>query len=582
MASITAGTNISITGTASVPIVNLQNPLTATLNLGTQNCQGTSSQITLTNGGSQANATATLGFTSVVSATPTTKANLFHTSISVETSANKVIIQPSSILKSVGATTFSIGSVGSAPVNLIGAGGAADGVSITQLPNVGTVLTTSLSNVKYYPDTVLTNQDLSVVSVPLPQVDYQRLTLTNLGLTNTNAWNDYGNQVFGGVGYSAFGVDANGNIWLASTSGLLEVWNSTITAQLYVITLLYGGNPATINVLYSQGGYIFIGGVFDSINGNATAQNSITRVSTSTYIEDPMEDSATLNKGFQIGSQVYCMTDVNGALVCGGTFTTDSLGTTAIQRIGSIANPYAVSGTQVWTEYANGVDNSVYAIYHTAFLNYTFVGGAFTIVNVSAGAIGYAYCSYYDNGLATWGQVALGNINAPVYIIKPSFNGNILIAGAFSQIAGTGQDYNSYIEEATPTNWYDTTLSLGGLIPSYKQGYWTGENALIGFDNTFYRSSAYQVWTSLGQTGAGIITGINNWNGDWKVIGDSYGYVRSHSILPHSCEFQGSFVYDATAYTKYTITTRNVSQQFIGDIDNTFWSIIGQGVGAFS
>jgi hypothetical protein len=70
VASITAGTNISITGTASVPIVNLQNPLTATLNLGTQNCQGTSSQITLTNGGSQANATATLGFTSVVSATP--------------------------------------------------------------------------------------------------------------------------------------------------------------------------------------------------------------------------------------------------------------------------------------------------------------------------------------------------------------------------------------------------------------------------------------------------------------------------------------------------------------------------------
>lgn len=39
--SISAGTNIAITGTLSGPIVNLQSPLTSTLNIGSQNIVGT-------------------------------------------------------------------------------------------------------------------------------------------------------------------------------------------------------------------------------------------------------------------------------------------------------------------------------------------------------------------------------------------------------------------------------------------------------------------------------------------------------------------------------------------------------------
>lgn len=40
---------------------------------------------------------------------------------------------------------------------------------------------------------------------------------------------------------------------------------------------------------------------------------------------------------------------------------------------------------------------------------------------------------------------------------------------------------------------------MGGYVPNYKQGYYSGENALIGFDNTFYISNAFQVWTNIGQ-----------------------------------------------------------------------------------
>ena len=50
VSSISAGNNIDITGTATVPIVALDSPLTATLALGTQNITGSSGSITLTNG----------------------------------------------------------------------------------------------------------------------------------------------------------------------------------------------------------------------------------------------------------------------------------------------------------------------------------------------------------------------------------------------------------------------------------------------------------------------------------------------------------------------------------------------------
>ncbi len=42
---VSAGTNISITGTPSGSIVNLQNPLTSTLNIGSQNIAGTAISI---------------------------------------------------------------------------------------------------------------------------------------------------------------------------------------------------------------------------------------------------------------------------------------------------------------------------------------------------------------------------------------------------------------------------------------------------------------------------------------------------------------------------------------------------------
>ena len=582
VSSITAGNNIGITGTSTAPIVGLLTPLTATLALGTQNITGSTSNITLSSGTNQANMNGNLGFTSVVQATPTTKANLFNTSISIETSVNKVAITPTSILKSAGSATLTVGSA-IAPLSLIGSGGTADGIQIQQSVNSGTTLSTNLSNVRFYPDYYLSNNNANSVGVPAPQVDYQRLTLNNLGLTNTNTWSDYGNNVYSG--YSAFTIDGTGNYWYAEQgSGNIQVIDS-VGVVVATLQLQFSGNPGTINCFYQQGGFMWIGGLFSSVQDaggiNATPQFSITRINTGTYLCDPTYDGFATIYGAFPGTEVYCITDVNGEIVYGGNFDKFS-NATPCNYVAKIGAPYVVGGSQIYTEFANGVNAKVYAIHHEPFLNYTFLGGDFTSVDVNGVPQGFQYCSYYDNGTTTWFNVALNNFNAGVKVIKSTGYGYLFVAGNFGQIAGTGQDYNTYIDPATPANWSDTTLFTTNPI-DYKQAHYSGE---IGVYNAgagaFYKSASYQVWTSLSSPGgSGTLTGVNN-NAGWKVIYDSYGYVRQHAVLPHSCEFQGTFIYDGTNYTKYTITTRNVSQQFIGDIDNSYWSIIGQGVGTFS
>jgi hypothetical protein len=583
--SITAGSNIGITGTATIPIVSVLNPLTSTLNIGTQSITGSTSNITLSSGTNQANMNGDLGFTSVVQSTPTTKANLFNTSISVETSTNKVIIQPTSILKSVGATALSVGSVGSAPLNLFGAGGAANGVVIAQQAATGTSLTTNLSNVKYYADTLINNNNLNTIGVPLPQTTNQRLTLTNLGLTNTNAWTDYGSLV-GFSGFTAFGRDSNGFIWLADAAGSIQVWDSTITTLQYSLSV--SGASQIVNVFYLQGGYMWIGGNFTTIidaNGvNPQSQYSITRVSVSSYLFDPIFDSVSGVAGVQSGTDVFAIADINGSIGIGGNFNQKSNGAIPFSNIAEITNPYGSGGFQNYNEFQGGTDARVYAIYNDTANGRTYIGGDFTQVSFNSAPFSANYCAYFDIPLgSTWFQVANNLINASVYTIKPTSYSQILLTGVFTTGMGITNDYSVYIDSTTPNTYSDTNFNMGGVVPDYRQGFYNGSyNVLIGFDNTFYISNSNGVWTSLGQTGVGATTGIDEWNGFYKVIGSGYSYIRSNLTLPHSCIFTGTFKNDGTIYGNYTIVPRNVSQQFIGDDNNSFWSIIGQGVGTFS
>jgi len=430
--------------------------------------------------------------------------------------------------------------------------------------------------VNYYPDYVLTNQNLNTVNVPSPSLQYQRLTLNNLGILDNNVWFDYGQSVF--AGYSAFAIDNNGYIWLAKQGGgYIEIWDISIQNPLYSFSV---GGIVNCFYLANGGGYMFIGGKFDSINGNPIQQYNIARIIIigTLYAEDPMYDGGG-KFGTQIGSEVYCIHDRGGTLMLGGNFTTTYDGSQA-NYIVDISNPYG-SGGQNMSEFQGGMDGKVFTIYWSSSNNYIFVGGEFLYSGVNFAGVYTPYISYNDG--INWFPVGGGVFNNAVYTIQPCvLSPYLFITGAFSALFLGAQDYSIYIDSTFPTNVSETNLNLGVGVPNYKQGFFNGmANVAIGFNNEFWYSSSYQNWVSYGQAGAGE-NGINYWLGDWKVIGEYVQYVRSHTLLPDSCAFLGYYKYNGVYYTTYTITTTNVSQQFLGDYASGSWSIIGQGVGAFS
>jgi hypothetical protein len=247
-----------------------------------------------------------------------------------------------------------------------------------------------------------------------------------------------------------------------------------------------------------------------------------------------------------------------------------------------LSNPFGGGGGQTYTELGGGgVNNKVYAVL-SFNSGQVYVGGDFTMVGPG---IGYTYCAYYDFGSSSWNSVAGNAITGQVAIIQETAYGYLWLGGAFAAVGGSGQNYNTYIEVANPTNYVDTTLP--GFVPfTYREGRYIpafGAIAVVS-GGTFHSSTSFQVWGSLGNPGGtGVLSGISAFGtGTYKVVYEGSSSVLSQTTLPHSCAFIGSFIYDGTAYSTYTITTRNVSQQFLADIASTYWSIIGGGVGTFS
>jgi hypothetical protein len=560
------------------------------LNLQTQNITGTTGALILTNNAGPINAKSTTSAGAYKNEdinNASTFSTMTNISVRVQDSQDAINIGSSTIAKT---GTFSLNMTSQTGFNLVGTNApftinaGTSQVEITSPAGGATKLTTDLANAKFYPDIVVENNDSSIFPVPTPQIIHQRLTLTNLGLTNTNYWDNYGGAIF--PGFSAVAVDISGNVWLADItgSGDIQVWDNTLTTQLHSITTSAGGGSVNINVMKQIGSYMYIGGNFQSINGNP--QYSITRVDYNTCIVDPIYDGTGGIIGVQAGAEVYCIEEIISvsSLVIGGNFTTLSNGTTPALHIATISGLGNPGGSQSYAEFNGGVNAKVYSVYHDTSTNRTYFGGDFTAVNVNLGSLNFAYCAYYDSNIPSWSPVASNQFNAPVSIIQPTAYAQIWVGGQFGQVGAVGQQYNTYIDPTTPSLYFDTGF-LMTQPPLYKQAFYSAGQSTLGviLGADFYTSNAYGIWTSLGSYGGtGTVSGVNYWNSDWKVVLDGDVKVRSHSILPHTCMFTGSFKYDNTSYGNYTIVPRNVSQQFIGDTACSFWSIIGQGVGTFS
>ena len=111
--SITAGLNIGVDSTiSSAPAIRVLNPLTSTLNLGSQAITGTTGYINFATASpsSEAQMSASLGFTAYDSITTNIASTLSKTGLSTQTGSDNINVTPTGITKSVGATTLGITS----------------------------------------------------------------------------------------------------------------------------------------------------------------------------------------------------------------------------------------------------------------------------------------------------------------------------------------------------------------------------------------------------------------------------------------------------------------------------------------
>ena len=119
--SITAGLNIGVDSTiSSAPVVRVLDPLTSVLNLGTQNVTGTTGNINFVNIGasSEANISASTGFSSYDALIPSTVSNLTKAGLSLQNNSDRTEYAPTTITKNFGTSALQLTCASNAPITL--------------------------------------------------------------------------------------------------------------------------------------------------------------------------------------------------------------------------------------------------------------------------------------------------------------------------------------------------------------------------------------------------------------------------------------------------------------------------------
>ena len=377
-----------------------------------------------------------------------------------------------------------------------------------------------------------------------------------MGITPLNGWMDEGNA--NGNADSMF-LASGSYVWLGIGSSIYITEPSFTTVHQTIS--LGGGATIRANCFHEYGGYMYIGGVFDSVNGNATQQYGLTRISLSggigSYVIDPMWDSAANIYGVASGQEVYAIHEYTGVLYVGGAFTQFSNG--SIIGYGfQVLNAIAVYGS------------------------YVFWGGAFT--TTQNGFFSANYIAAWGGG---WNQIAGNNFNGSVTAIIPSQTlGNyMLVGGSFNQlvppVSGTPLSNLCYIDasnlgnQETPPNISPSQINRGGLYGV------SGIELVASNSGDNYRTDGALIWISLGQSNLGLPpSGCFYYNSQAYNSYYSYSYVRRTFTQSQVVTFTGyggpnSFLYNGTNYTNFVMNTRYTAQSFIANSNGVYWVPIG-------
>ena len=455
---------------------------------------------------------------------------------------------------------------------------AGNKVYVNQNGGTAPKLITDIANVNYHPEFIVDNANSNAVSVPPAQVYGEKLILVNKGVSPLINWVAYGSTQ-GSVGVLAMYACSNGEVYVSrAEDATIYIFDSTLTNVLGSFTVGGSGN-LRVYCFYEEGGYIFVGGSFTSVNGNATPQINLTRINISSRAEEPLEGSGYNGFGGYGVGRVYTLTGYGGELIVGGDFTQIYGNTTpsvTCNYLGKVYNQLASSGSQNFYEVGGGVNNIVYALNNTN--GYLFVGGSFTYVNNNFD--NYEYLVTWNGG--TWSYVGIGynTFNATVTtIMNTAFYPYLFIGGSFS----APFTYGCYIDWSNPnsTNATDSGRSWNYPFVNNRQGFYNGNSYILTLDEVT-QNTAYQTWVSLGTPPTGYTPSyIGSFNSELKVAYENNGgVVYSKTIASQTCTFSlssGNFKYNGTLYTSYTLALLDVAMEFLGDTTSSpaYWRPIG-------
>jgi hypothetical protein len=520
--------------------------------------------------------------------TSTTASLLTKNSLVVNTAATNTTYSVNGVVKS-GSGTLSITQSGAAIDITSGLGvdinGGASPVSIFQPSLQATKLRTNLTNHYYYPDYYADNNNTSgPISIPYPQVTNERMTLANYGVVQNNTWVPLGDPVNSpATGVVSFCQDSNGRVWTCGVGqGAISIRdNANAAPDLQTITLT-GGSLNEAYCYYEDSGYMYIGGDFTQIDGNTQLQYYLTRFNMSSfpYTFDPMFDTSQFIEGFNGPVYTIASAPTTGNLYVGGGFTTFFPTTNTADCIAYITNPTSSPGSQSYLMLNGGANAKVNTLYWDPTTNYLHMGGDFTAVNSSSQFLNYG--AYFDIGAFTWFDVGANSFNSIVMSIVPTQYGKLFYAGGFTTAP---QPYNCYIDALTPSSAPEDT-GLSGMTPFIYRNcvFGIGGANLAVLNNSIgvYVNQSFLVWidnsnpTSFGASGD--TSGLDLWDGDYKVGYTTTNRLYDQVILSDTCAFVGGggvFKYLGVSYTTFTLSQTDTAQQFVGDPTNSFWVPVG-------
>jgi hypothetical protein len=480
---------------------------------------------------------------------------------------------------SVSSNNFSItGSAGgiltTSSGNLTLSTGSTGVVIVSQNGATTNKLRTDIANINYYPEFIVDNANSNAVSVPPAQVYGEKLILVNKGVSPLVNWNTYGNGQ-GSVGVLAMYACSNGEVYVSrADDSTIYIYDSSLT-NVNGSFQVAGSGSLRVYCFYEESGYMFVGGSFTSVNGNATPQINLTRINISTKLEEPLEGSGANGFGNYGVGKVNTLTGYGGELIVGGDFTQIGGSSATCNYLGKVYNQSGSSGSQNFYEVGNGVNARVYALNNTN--GYLFVGGDFTYVN--NGMDNYTYLATWNG--SSWGYVGGGytTFNSSITTITSTpFYPYLFVGGSFS----APYTYGCYIDWSNPSgsNATDSGKSWSYPFVNNAQGFYNGASYILTLDSVS-QNTAYQTWVSLGTPPTGYTPSfIGNFNGELKVAYDNSTIVYSKTLASQTCAFSlssGNFKYNGTLYTTYTLSLIDVAMEFLGDTTSSpaYWRPIG-------